>query len=207
MNVQKSASDHVKLFVCGDVKPPQRKAGDAGIDFFVPNLSEKFIADLVEKNPGQPFRWGLVGAPSNEEEARDNKGIFIYLPPHEDILIPTYVKARFPSNIALQANNKSGVATNQKLGFGAQLIDAAYEGIIHIHVFNNSNSQRFIEFGQKLMQFVPVYIDEKPIEIFYDNSIEEFKEYKNFISVEEFYKDHETHRGEKGFGEGTGLKS
>ena len=32
----------IKLFVCGDVKTPQRAKGDAGIDFFVPNFSEQF---------------------------------------------------------------------------------------------------------------------------------------------------------------------
>ena len=198
--------DNVKFFVMGDVKPPQRKAGDAGIDFFVPNLSEQFIKDLTEKNPGQPFRWGLVGAPQNEEDMKENKGIYIYLPAHEDLLIPTYIKARFPENMALQANNKSGVATNQKLIFGAQLVDASYEGIIHIHVFNASNNQRFIEFGQKLIQFVPIYINKEEIELYYDNKIEAFKEYKNFVSIEDFYKDHSSHRGEKGFSEGTGLK-
>jgi dUTPase len=199
-------SEHVKFFVCGDVKPPQRKAGDAGCDFFVPNLSEQFVKDLTEKNPGQPFRWGLVVAPANEEDVKENKGVYLYLPAHEDLLIPTYVKARFPDNIVLQVNNKSGVAVNQKLGFGANVIDSSYEGMIHIHVFNHSNNNRFIEFGQKLVQMIPIQFDNQDIEIFYDNSIEAFKEYKNFITVEEFYAGHSTHRGEKGFGEGTGIK-
>ena len=37
---------NIKLLVCGDVKAPQRKFGDAGIDLFVPNYSEQFIKDL-----------------------------------------------------------------------------------------------------------------------------------------------------------------
>jgi len=201
-----SISDQVKLFVCGDTKPPQRKKGDAGIDFFVPNLTQKFIEDLTEKNPGQPFRWGLVGAPQNEKDVEDNKGVYIYLPPGEDLLIPTYVKSRFPDNIVLQMNNKSGVATNQKFVVGANIVDSSYEGIIHVHIFNASNHMRFIEFGQKIAQAVPIVFDDRDIELFYDNTIEAFKEYKNFVPVEEFYKDHDSHRGDKGFGEGTGIK-
>jgi dUTPase len=199
-------SDKVKFFVCGSVKPPQRRAGeDAGFDFFVPNLNEQFIKDLTEKNPGQPFRWGLVGAPTNEEELKENKGVFLYLPAHEDLLIPTYIKARVANNIVLKVTNKSGVATSQKLIVGADTIDSAYEGIIHIHIINSSNATRFIEFGQKLAQIIPIVIDNQEHEVYYDNTIEEFKEFKNFISVEDFYKDHNSSRGEAGFGS-TGLK-
>jgi len=197
----------VKLFVCGDVKAPQRKKGDAGIDFFVPNLSEQFIKDLSEKNQGHPFKWGLVGAPKTATEAQSNEGVFLYLPPGEDILIPTYVRARFNDDVFLQVNNKSGVATNQKLTFGANVIDSSYQGIIHIHVVNYCNNLRFIEFGQKLVQMIPVKFNNEDIELFYDNEVEAFKEYKNFVSKDDFYAGHETaHRGDKGFGEGTGLK-
>ena len=200
-----SINEQVKLFVCGDVKPPQRKKGDAGIDFFMPNLSEQFIKDLTEKNPGQPFRWGLVGAPQNEKDVEENKGIYLYLPAHEDLLIPTYVKARFPENVVLRMSNKSGVSTNQKFLIGAEIIDSSYEGMIHIHIFNASNNQRFIEFGQKIAQAIPLYFDDKPIELYYDNTIEKYKEFKNFVSLEDFYKDHNSERGEGGFGS-TGIK-
>lgn len=197
--------EHVKFLVCGDVKAPVRTKGNAGVDFFVPNLNEQFIKDLVEKNPGQPYRWGLVGSPQNEEEQKNNQGVYLYLPAGEDLLIPSYVKARFPDNIVLEITNKSGVATNQKLAIGADTIDSSYEGMIHIHVINTSNNLRFIEFGQKIAQGVPQFIDDQPIEIFYDNKIEAFKEYKNFVSVEQFYENHQSDRKENGFGS-TGTK-
>jgi dUTPase len=200
-------SDNFKFFITGNVKPPQRNTGlDAGFDFFVPNLTEQFIKDLTEKNPGQPFRWGLVGAPTNEEELKENKGIFLYLPAGEDIMIPTYVKARFSKDWCLRISNKSGVAVSQKLIVGAEIVDASYEGVIHIHVFNASNATRFIEFGQKLVQGIPIKINSEEHEIYYDNTIEAFKEYKNFISVDEFYAGHDSVRKDKGFSEGTGLK-
>jgi dUTPase len=199
-------SDNIKFFVTGDVKPPQRNTGlDAGFDFFIPNLNEKFIKDLTEKNPGQPFRWGLVGAPTNEEELRENKGIFLYVPAHEDILIPTYIKARFSKDWCLRVSNKSGVATSQKLTVGAEIIDSSYEGIIHVHLFNSSNATRFLEFGQKIAQVIPIRINTEEHEIYYDNTIEAYKEFKNFISVEDFYEGHESARKDQGFGS-TGIK-
>jgi dUTPase len=197
--------ENVKFLVCGDVKPPKRNTGlDAGFDFFVPNLTEQFVKDLSEKNPGQPFRWGLVGVPSEEEE--QNKGVFLYLPAHEDILIPTYIKARFPNNLCLRMSNKSGVATNKKLITGAEIIDSSYQGQIHIHLFNASNATRFIEFGQKIVQAIPLLINNDEHEIYYDNKIEAFKEYKNFVSEEEFYNGMTSERGEAGFGQGTGQQ-
>jgi len=196
--------DHVKLFVQGDTKAPQRKRGDAGIDLFMPNLSEQLIKDLAEKNPGQPFRWGLLG--SRMDPTSDiAKGVYLYVPQGEDILIPTYVSARIPENVVLIMNNKSGVCTNQKLVVGADVIDSSYQGIIYIHVFNPSNTLRFVEFGQKLAQMIPQVFDDQEIEIFYDNQIETFKEYKNFVSRDDFYAGHDSDRGDKGFGEGTGL--
>jgi len=198
---------NVKFFVCGPTKPPQRNSGkDAGVDLFVPDLSEQFIKDLSEKNPGQPFRWGLVGAPQSEKDLQENKGVYLYLPPHEDIVIPTYVKSRFPENMCLRISNKSGVATKQKFIVGAEIVDASYEGIIHVHIFNASNAMRFIEFGQKIAQAIPIIIDPQNIEIYFDSTIEGFKEAPNKVTIEEFYENHATDRGDKGFSEGTGLK-
>jgi len=190
----------VKFFLEGDTKPPQRTRGNAGCDIFIPNLTEQFIKDLTAKNPGQPFRWGLVGAPATKEEVQKNTGVYIYLPPHEDLLIPTYVKTRFDDNVVLMMTNKSGVATSQKLIVGANTIDSSYQGIIHVHVFNASNNMRFLEFGQKIAQVVPKLFNDKDIEIFYSNEVEAFKEFKNFISVDEFYLNHDSTRKEGGFG-------
>jgi dUTPase len=196
----------LKLFVHGDVKPPQRAPGDAGVDFYTPNLSEQFIKDLSDKNPGQPFRWGLVGAPKEGQDQNDNDGVYLYIPPGEDLLIPTYVCSRMDSNVVLQVNNKSGVATNQKLAFGANIIDASYQGMIHIHVYNYSNNLRFISFGQKLVQMVPILYNDKEIEIFYDETNDSFKQFKNTVTKDKFFEAHEfTNRGDKGFGNGTGL--
>jgi len=199
MSISSNIGDAVKLFVQGDVKAPVRTKGNCGIDLFCPNLTEQFIKDLADKNPGQPFRWGLLGAP--QDENNPNKGSFLYVPAGEDILIPSYVSARIPDNIFLHMTDKSGVSTQQKLIIGANTIDSSYTGIIHIHIYNPSNTIRFIQFGQKLAQMVPIVFDNQDIEIFYDNKIEAFKEYKNFVSKEEFFEGHDTTiRGDQGFG-------
>lgn len=196
-----SKEKNIKLFVCGDVKAPQRKAGqDAGIDLFMPNLSENFLKDLMEKNKGHPFRWGILGMPNPEAKDQNETGMFLYVCPHQDVLIPTYVKALIPSNMYLRMANKSGVCTNQKLTVGAEVVDSSYEGIMHIHVFNESNEMRFIEFGQKLCQAIPEVIDDGEIEVWYDEGLEQFKEYKNQTTAEKFYENHDHVRGASGFG-------
>jgi dUTPase len=206
MDITSNLGDQVKFFVHGDTKPPKRSVGDAGVDIFMPNLCEQFIKDLTEKNQGQPFRWGIVGAPQSEQDLKDNKGIYLYVPAHEDIIIPTYVKTRFPDNIFLKVANKSGVASNQKLMVGAEIIDSSYEGELLIHVFNMSNTLRFLEFGQKLAQVIPIVFDNQPVEIFYDATLSQFTEFKNTVTETDFFKGHDTHRGAAGFGEGTGKE-
>lgn len=202
--------DTIKLFVNGDVKTPERKFGDAGIDFFVPNKTKQFIKDLENKNP-KSLR--LV-----------NEGIELY--PGKDILIPTYIHSRFSSKWCLRASNKSGIATKQKLRIGAEIIDSSYEGIIHVHLFNDGESVQIIKYGQKIVQFVPIKVNDSDIEIFYSEDLikvdeilteenidnEEIDTQKvdnqkidsNYITFEEFYKDHNSERGDGGFGH-TGI--
>lgn len=206
MNITSEIGEQVKFYVYGDTKAPKRAENDAGIDIFIPNLGEEFMKSLTEKNPGQPFKWGLIGAPQNEEDVKNNKGIYISLPAHEDLIIPTFVKTRFPKNLCLRVSNKSGVALHQKLIVGAEIIDSSYQGEILVHVFNASNTTRFLEFGQKLTQLIPEVIDNQPIEVFYDATLPQFSEFKNTVTEADFYNGHDSHRADKGFGEGTGKE-
>lgn len=170
--------EKIKLFVNGDVKAPERKYGDAGIDFFVPYKTNKFISDLKEKNP-------------NSLRLVDD-GIELY--PGKDVLIPTYIHSRFSPEWMLRASNKSGIATKQKLRIGAEIVDSSYEGIIHMHVFNDGEKVTIIKYGQKLVQFVPVRVNPDDIVVVYDDE----------ITLEEFYEGHDTERGAEGFGH-TGI--
>jgi dUTPase len=195
---------NLKFFVCGPTEPPKRDDGfDAGWDIFVPHFTEQFCKDISEKNPGQPIRWSIVGGGQMDEKDPD-RGFFIQVNPHQDILIPTYLKTRFDKEWALFVSNKSGVSTLQKFDKGAEVIDASYEGISHVHLFNTSDIPQFISFGQKIAQVILKRIDSEPATIYYDETLEYFKELKNTVSLEKFFEGHETKRKDKGFGKGTG---
>jgi dUTPase len=161
----------VKFLVVGDVKEPARRQGDAGFDLYVPNDTEQFRKDLAAKNNSDNYLISEI----------------IVLKGHKDLLIPSYIKSRIDWNLVLAAENKSGVATKQKLVVGAKIIDPSYEGIIHLHVINTSDDNVKIEFGQKLIQLVPYYFDNEEHEIFDGTE-------------EEFYAGHDSVRLDGGFG-------
>ena len=112
----------------------------------------------------------------------------IDLLPGEDVKIPSGIKTKINQGYALIAFNKSGVATKQRLQVGACVVDEDYQGEIHLHVFNSSNSIIRIVPGQKLVQFILVPVS-----------------YADPVLVsEEYLFPEETDRGQGGFGS-TGL--
>ena len=160
------------------VKHPEREYGNAGVDFFVPEHTEAFEKAFNEKN---------VHHNAYLEQSAD--GWFIIIPTHGRVNIPSGVRSRISPNVALEAQNKSGVATKHGLVYGAATVDANYQGIIHVSLINTSNDTVKIKLGAKAVQFIPRIIDTSAVEVFDD------------ISYEEFYKDFEfTNRGEGAFG-------
>ena len=156
-----------------DVKDPIRDVNEnAGIDFFIPEKSDSMIAEIVGFNPNITF-----------------SGNTIIIPPHEDILISAGIKSKFDKNLALIANNKSGIATKKKLIFGASVIDSSYQGEWHFHLINWSKQEQRIEFGQKIIQFIPTVISNEKHTI--DDLI--------FTTEDEFFTE-KTNRGADGFG-------
>jgi len=117
------------------------------------------------------------------------------LAPGEDVLINTHIRSKLPNNIALVAFNKSGVATKKHLQVGACVVDSSYQGEIHIHVFNWGSTSILIEAKDKLVQFVPLQIED-------EEAIYCFEEY---TPLEEFFTC-KTERGSEGFGS-TGDKA
>lgn len=123
-----------------DVKSPNRATPlSAGIDFFVP---EDFG--------------------------------YYQLEPGEDVLIPSGIKAKFTEQFMLLGIDKSGIASSTyakivagmkdpaehdekpSIIVGAKLVDADYQGEIHIHLINTGNASYWIEAGMKIAQFVLV---------------------------------------------------
>jgi len=127
-----------------DVKSPQRGTKDsAGIDFFVPNWSADFLQLFESKN---------VHARIDESDNR------IIIPSHADVLIPSGLHVHIPENTMLMVANKSGVALKFKLIHGAHIIDSDYHEQCFIHLFNISDSDVSINFGQKIIQAILVPI-------------------------------------------------
>nr|DAW00949.1 MAG TPA: dUTPase [Caudoviricetes sp.] len=163
----------MKVLKVRDVKTPTRGTSlSAGIDFFVPN-------DFTEKT----------------------------LMPQEDMLIPSGIKAKFDDNLMLMAAEKSGVTTSRRAVIdaerepkaeafesitilGAKIVDADYQGEIHIHIINVGRYPVKIKPGFKIAQFILV-------PVMYDK-VEEVS------SEDELYNGIVTERGEGGIGLGTG---
>ena len=159
-----------------DVKDPIRNvAENAGIDFYVPNYCYQFRHDLLIKNVGMQTpksKFARFIARLFNKTYIDLKGV-IHIAPGKDVIIPTGIHSKFESNLALIANNKSGIATKKKLIFGASVIDASYQGEWHAHLINTSSTYQTVECGQKVVQFIPHLISVDPVEMV-DASPEEF---------------------------------
>jgi dUTPase len=113
----------------------------------------------------------------------------IKIQPHGRVNIPSGIRSFISPNVALEAQNKSGIATKHGLVYGASVVDANYQGIIHISLINTTDEPVFLPLGMKAVQFLPRLIDISPIEVYKD------------ISFDEFYKDFEfSNRGEGAFG-------
>lgn len=162
-----------------DVKKPEREFGNAGIDFFIPNYTDTFAAAFNDKNVTENASLFF-----NEE-----LGWYICIQPHGRVNIPSGVRSRISSDIALEAQNKSGVATKHGLVYGASTVDASYTGIIHLCLINSSKNEVKLPLGSKIVQFIPRIIDISDIEV-YDN-----------MTLSAFYEGFEfSNRGEGAFG-------
>lgn len=170
-----------------DVHVPTRaNAGDAGIDFYVPN--DLTIEDMIKANSKNDTYNSNITFVQNKENITK-----IVLPPHSRISIPSGIHGILePKASMLQANNKSGISSNGGIIFSAEVVDSGYLGEIHLGVINTGPYIYTIEAGKKLVQFVhiPIYLTQ-PEEIWGS----EFMELKT-------KKELESGRGEAGMGSG-----
>ena len=176
-----------------DVKDPVRNPEEnAGIDFFIPEYCFTFKRDLLAKNPkfiatNKPFFAKLF----RKSFIHTRTGV-IYIAPHDDVIIPSGIRSKFSKDLALIANNKSGIATKKKLIFGASVIDTSYQGEWHCHMISCSKRYQQLRCGDKVVQFIPHVISTEQIEVL-------------DMSVDEFFTE-KTSRGE-GWQGSTGLSS
>lgn len=151
-----------------DVKAPERDFGNAGVDFYIPKYTDTFVKAFNEKN-----------AAANAILEVNNVGeSIIKIMPHGRANIPSGVRSFIPANVALEAQNKSGIATKHGLVYGASVVDSNYQGIIHISLINTTGKIIELPLGMKAVQFIPRIIDISLIEVYNNMSLDEF--YKGF---------------------------
>jgi len=148
-----------------EVKHPVRDFGNAGVDVFIPYATKDFIEAFNAKNDAKNAYLTY---------AQDA----IIIEPHGRVNIPSGLRARISPNVALEAHNKSGVATKYGLVFGASTVDANYQGIIHVSLINTTAEAVTLPLGMKAVQFIPRLIDMSSIEVDTSGNVEDF--YKNF---------------------------
>ena len=169
-----------------DVKLPTRGTPEsAGIDFYVPEYNEQFLKDLKDKNPILDYLYA-------DSDRDSDIPILMVLKPGDRVLIPSGIKCAMGSDRALIAHNKSGVASKRGLDVLANVVDADYKGEIHINLVNTGSENVYIEFGEKIIQFIEI-----PIFI---SSIVQISNQEN---LDKYYRTNT--RGSGGFGH-TGTK-
>ena len=138
-----------------DVKTPNRaNLNDAGMDFYIPNYSEEFLNDLKAKNTTNNLQYILDG----EDGENPNYTLRIIIPAGEQINIPSGIKVNIlDKNTYLEANNKSGIASKYHLVVGASVVDADYQGEVHLNLINTGNTDVEVFSGMKIVQFIHKY--------------------------------------------------
>lgn len=114
-----------------------------------------------------------------------------YLAANQSVKIPSGIHMKVPNGFALVFMNKSGMAI-KGLQVGACVVDADFQGEVHLHVTNIGNDLVEIKPGMKLVQgLILSYLSTDILEL---------------NSLEELYSE-KTQRGEGGFGStGDGIK-
>lgn len=119
--------------------------------------------------------YGTPGSAGIDFFIPEDQGPNICIAPGEDVLIPSGIKVSLPENIALVAENKSGIATSfnalcragkepkitspiSSLIVGAKVVDCDYHGEIHLHFINVGKSEVILHPGMKVAQFLPYYV-------------------------------------------------
>lgn len=181
--------ERVRFIKVREVHSPTRNnAGDAGIDFYIPE--DLKLADIVENNPH--IQVSEVANIENNVSLSYSDGniLDIFLGPNSRINIPSGIRVLLePINSALIVANKSGRASKQGLIFTAQVCDSPYTGEYHLCVYNTSRFPVHFKAGEALVQLIhtPVLLTE-PEEI---TTAEFDKEAENWGT-----------RGDKGMGSG-----
>ena len=168
--------DKIQICKTRNVKTPVRAhIFDAGCDFFCPE-------DLTLEEMTKKFK--ITGDQLDTiVENRFIKRFFIK--PGQSVLIPSGIKVNIPNGYVLNFENKSGVASKKHLLFGSKVIDAGYEGIVHINLHNVGTCTVTIDAGEKIALALMYKIEVPAVEV---------------VDEQVLYSGVKSERGEGGFG-------
>jgi dUTP pyrophosphatase len=150
LKTMKNMNNKVQFTKIRDVKSPRRaNTNDAGMDFFIPNFSNEFFQDLAQKNVNNTLSFHV------EKDENGERYLEIVIPAHSQVNIPSGIRVNIlDKNTFLLAQNKSGVATKYRLVVGACVVDADYQGEVHLNMINTSDKPIKLRTGQKIVQFI-----------------------------------------------------
>lgn len=162
------------------INPERAHPTDAGVDLFVPELTKDYLDVLISKNSNLD-EW------TNERWKSSNGYEFIIkIKPHGKINLPSGIKLDIGDKDSfIEIKNKSGIASKTGLVIGACVIDANYQGEIHINLLNTSDREVILHSGQKIAQAVQIPL---------------IRTQWNKISNEEYDQIGKTDRNSGGFG-------
>lgn len=156
------------------VKDPHRGTSySAGIDFFIPEIDEKFIKDFTEKNYNNSSHYSFV----------DDNTLIVY--PHGRILIPLGVYVKVPKNYCMIFFNKGGIASKKGFDVLACVVDEDYQGEVYLNFVNTGFSETTLQEGEKAIQGLLIHT------IYF--------ELKELPTLEDLYPE-KTERGDGAFG-------
>lgn len=156
-----------------EVKSPNRaNSGDAGIDFYVPQLNIRAI-ESIEVNRVMLEKEYLEFIPRKGEEGISD--LKVIMKPGSRLLIPSGIRVLIdPMESMLMVANKSGVSTKLGLIYTAEIIDSPYTGEVHIGILNPGPEPVSIPLktNMKIIQLIHVpIILSTPVEVTYEQYI------------------------------------
>lgn len=162
-----------------DVKNPSRGTSQAaGVDFYVPKFSDKFINDFNSKNVGNDCFLAI-----NSE----NKNI-IKIAPFNTVAIPTGVHIYLDNpETMFELRSKSGISLKKQLATNGGIVDSDYQGEIVALLYNTTDKEQFLTEDEKFVQGIVTKISLEDVEQ------DSFENLYNEVSE----------RGDKGFGTGS----
>ena len=116
-------------------EPQRGSEGAAGLDIYMPKLTDQFLTDFMDKNM-------LDTAPTE-----------IYIRGGGSLIIPTGLRFNIPTNTYLEVANRGSMGS-KGLIFGAHIIDSDYVGIVFINLLNVGDRTYYFNPGNKFAQII-----------------------------------------------------